>query len=61
VRSLVAAQVASEQCRRLVAGGVTEFHFYTMNRAELTMATCRALGIKPSEPIGQTELGEVSR
>lgn len=50
VRNLVAAQVAAEQCRRLVAGGVTEFHFYTMNRAELTVATCRALGIKPSEP-----------
>ncbi len=55
VRNLVAAQVAAEQCRRLVAGGVTEFHFYTMNRSELTLATCRALGIKPSEPAVPTE------
>ncbi len=49
VRNLVSAQVAAEQCRRLVAGGVTEFHFYTMNRSELSLATCRALGIKPNE------------
>ena len=45
------AQVAAEQCRRLVAGGVAEFHFYTMNRSELSLATCRALGIKPNETV----------
>ena len=49
--STVAAQVAAEQCRRLVVGGVTEFHFYTMNRSELSLATCRALGIKPNETV----------
>ena len=47
VRQLVAATVAAEQCRRLREHGVTDFHFYTMNRAELTSATCRILGIRP--------------
>lgn len=46
-RQLVAASVAAEQCRRLQAEGVTEFHFYTLNRAELTGALCRLLGMKP--------------
>ncbi len=46
-RQLVAASVAAEQCRRLQAEGVTEFHFYTLNRAELTAAICRLLGMKP--------------
>ena len=47
-RQLVAAGVAAEQCRRLQAEGVTEFHFYTLNRAELTGALCRLLGLKPA-------------
>ncbi|MDA3039401.1 MAG: methylenetetrahydrofolate reductase [NAD(P)H] [Actinomycetota bacterium] len=51
VRNLVSAQVTAEQCRRLVAGGVSEFHFYTMNRSELSLATCRALGIRPNEAV----------
>ena len=46
-RQLVAASIAAEQCRRLAAEGVTEFHFYTLNRAELTAAICRLLGMKP--------------
>ncbi len=46
-RELVAASIAAEQCRRLAAEGVTEFHFYTLNRAELTAAICRLLGMKP--------------
>ncbi len=46
-RQLVAATVAAEQCHRLQAEGVTEFHFYTLNRAELTAAICRLLGMKP--------------
>lgn len=46
-RQLVAASVAGEQCRRLQAEGVEEFHFYTLNRAELTCAICRVLGIRP--------------
>ncbi len=46
-RRLVAAAVATEQCRRLVAEGVREFHFYTLNRAALTYALCHVLGKRP--------------
>ena len=46
-RKLVAAHVAGEQCRMLAAEGVREFHFYTLNRAELTRAICRLLGVRP--------------
>jgi methylenetetrahydrofolate reductase (NADPH) len=46
-RRLVAASVACEQCRALSAGGVGQFHFYTLNRAELTYAICHALGLRP--------------
>ncbi|MEM7325452.1 MAG: methylenetetrahydrofolate reductase, partial [Actinomycetota bacterium] len=48
VHRLVAATVAAEQCRELAERGVRHFHFYTMNRAELTAATCRILGIRPN-------------
>ncbi|HUF83070.1 MAG TPA: methylenetetrahydrofolate reductase [NAD(P)H] [Acidimicrobiia bacterium] len=47
VHQLVAATVAAEQCRRLAEHGVNQFHFYTMNRPELTLATCRILGVRP--------------
>ena len=47
VQPLVAATVAAEQCRRLAEHGVRDFHFYTMNRPELTAATCRILGVRP--------------
>lgn len=43
-RRMVAASVAAEQCRRLVAEGVEHLHIYTLNRAELTVALCRLLG-----------------
>ena len=46
-RKLVAATVAAEQCRALHAGGVNDIHFYTLNRADLTFAICRILGIRP--------------
>ncbi len=42
-RALVAASVATEQCRYLQARGVREFHFYTLNRYELTSAICHML------------------
>lgn len=48
-RQLVAATIAAELCRRLYAGGVREFHFYTLNRSELTYAICHLLGIRPRE------------
>ena len=47
-RKLVAAHVAGQQCRMLQEEGVHEFHFYTLNRAELTRAICRLLGIRPA-------------
>jgi methylenetetrahydrofolate reductase (NADPH) len=46
-RSLIAANVAIEQVSRLRHHGVDEFHFYTLNRAELTYAICHALGLRP--------------
>jgi len=46
-RVLVAASVASEMCRRLYHGGVRDFHFYTLNRAELAYAICHMLGLRP--------------
>ena len=46
-RQLVAATVAAEMCRRLYAGGVRQFHFYTLNRAELAYAICHLLGKRP--------------
>jgi len=46
-RRLIAASVAIEQVQDLLHQGVTEFHFYTLNRAELTYAICHALGVRP--------------
>ncbi len=46
-RKMIAASVAIEQVDALKREGVTEFHFYTLNRAELTVAICHALGIRP--------------
>ncbi|PEQ10454.1 methylenetetrahydrofolate reductase [NAD(P)H] [Novosphingobium sp. PC22D] len=46
-RQLVSATIAAELCRRLYAGGVREFHFYTLNRAELAYAICHLLGVRP--------------
>lgn len=45
-RRLIAASVAIEQVERLRREGVREFHFYTLNRAELTYAICHALGVR---------------
>ena len=47
-RQLVSATIAAEMCRRLYAGGVRDFHFYTLNRAELSYAICHLLGLRPS-------------
>jgi methylenetetrahydrofolate reductase (NADPH) len=45
-RKLIAAAVAAEQVLDLVDRGVTEFHFYTMNRADLVYAICHLLGLR---------------
>jgi len=50
-RRLVAASIAAEQCRRLHANGVHEFHFYTLNRADLTVAICHMLGVRAKKPV----------
>jgi methylenetetrahydrofolate reductase (NADPH) len=46
-RKLIAAAVAAEQVLDLVDHGVTDFHFYTMNRADLVYAVCHLLGVRP--------------
>jgi methylenetetrahydrofolate reductase (NADPH) len=46
-RKLIAAAVAAEQVLDLVDRGVTDFHFYTMNRADLVYAICHLLGLRP--------------
>jgi methylenetetrahydrofolate reductase (NADPH) len=45
-RKLVAATVVAEQVRALHAGGVRDFHFYTLNRADLVFAICHILGVR---------------
>ena len=48
-RQLIAASVAIEQVRLLKKQGIDEFHFYTLNRSELTFAICHALGVRPQQ------------
>jgi len=49
-RRLIAASVASEMCARLAEEGFGDFHFYTLNRADLTYAICRVLGVREPAP-----------
>ncbi len=46
-RRLVSAAMAAEQCLDLAERGVTDFHFYTLNRAEMAYALCHMLGVRP--------------
>jgi methylenetetrahydrofolate reductase (NADPH) len=46
-RQLVSATLAARLCHKLYVGGVRQFHFYTLNRAELTYAICHLLGVRP--------------
>jgi methylenetetrahydrofolate reductase (NADPH) len=48
-RRLVAASLAAQTCQLLMANGVYEFHFYTLNRAELSYAICHMLGVRPKQ------------
>jgi methylenetetrahydrofolate reductase (NADPH) len=48
-RQLIAASVAIDQVHRLQIEGIDEFHFYTLNRSELTYAICHALGLRPTQ------------
>jgi|HigsolmetaAR204D_1030405.scaffolds.fasta_scaffold00487_5 5,10-methylenetetrahydrofolate reductase, prokaryotic form len=52
-RRMIAAAVAIEQVQQLQQHGVEEFHFYTLNRYELTYAICHALGVRP-QPSGSS-------
>ena len=45
-RKLVAASVVHDQCRRLIEGGINDFHFYTLNRADLSFAICHIIGVR---------------
>ena len=49
-RRIVAAVIAAEQVRVLQASGVDEFHFYTLNRSDLTFAIAHILGVRPGSP-----------
>ena len=46
-RKMVAATVAAEQVQELAAEGISDFHFYTLNRADLSYAICHVLGLRP--------------
>ncbi len=48
-RQMISANVAIDLVEKLQQEGVSEFHFYTLNRAELTYAICFALGLRPAE------------
>lgn len=49
--ALVASAIAAEQVLDLVERGVEEFHFYTMNRADLAFAICHLIGIRPQAAV----------
>ena len=55
-RHLVAAAVAAEQVLGLVDQGITEFHFYTLNRADLVYAICHLLGLRPAKAFTETKV-----
>ena len=48
-RRIVAAAVLADQVQQLRGLGFSQFHFYTLNQANLTYAACRILGIRPKE------------
>ena len=48
VLKAAAATVAVDLCHRLYRGGVRDFHFYTLNRAEQAYAICQLLGVRPA-------------
>jgi methylenetetrahydrofolate reductase (NADPH) len=48
-RQMISASVAIEQVRHLESEGIEDFHFYTLNRSELTYAICHALGVRAGQ------------
>jgi len=55
---LVAAAVAAEQVLDLVEHGVEDFHFYTLNRADLVYAICYLIGIRPKKETAELSTGD---
>jgi len=53
-RRMIAANVAIHQVRQLQREGVADFHFYTLNRSQLTFAICHALGVRPASAAAAT-------
>ena len=51
--ALVASAVAAEQVMDLVERGVEDFHFYTMNRADLVYAICHLIGMRPAAALAK--------
>jgi methylenetetrahydrofolate reductase (NADPH) len=49
-RRLLACSVAAEMCAKLREQGFSDFHFYTLNRADLVYAICRVLGVRENPP-----------
>ena len=45
-RKLVATTIVYDQCMKLISSGIKDFHFYTLNRADLSFAICHILGIR---------------
>lgn len=56
-RQMISASIAIEMAERMQSEGIDEFHFYTLNRAELTVAICHALGLRPQSGSAQSESG----
>ena len=50
-RAAIAVEIAAEQCRRLRGAGIDELHFYTLNRADLVLAICDAIGVRQALPV----------
>jgi methylenetetrahydrofolate reductase (NADPH) len=50
IRQFVSVELTTAQVRGLASEGVSEFHFYTLNRADLTYAICHILGLRPNTP-----------
>jgi methylenetetrahydrofolate reductase (NADPH) len=59
-RKLIAATVAAEQVMSLAEYGVSDFHFYTMNRADLVYAICHLLGLRPGDQTGARVQPEIA-
>ena len=51
MHAMVSTYLAAQQCQRMIDAGIDAFHFYTLNKPDLSLAVCRALGI----PVGHAK------